>query len=125
MSLFDIKQKMAEGGQAGKPGAGEKPLSGEEKEAPDKSAFGGKKYLGRTETERWFKRPERFSATGGLKEAERGELVKELFPQNRFGQFIQKEEAERVLNKIQRGETPLPPGKKENIIKTLKQFLGK
>lgn len=126
MSLFGKKQDMAKGGETAKPETGGKPLSGEEKEtALDKSAFGGKTHLERTTTERWFKDPKRFSITGGMKETERAGLTEELFPKGRFGQFIKKEEAERVLKEVREGKTPLPPGKKENVIRTLKEFLGK
>lgn len=94
------------------------------KEAMNKGALGGKSHLTRSELRQKLRNQQLFKH--GLKEKERIELEKEIFPQQKYGHYITKQELTQAIKDLKK-EQYRNPKEKWNIekkIKTLKEALG-
>lgn len=94
------------------------------KKAIDKGAWGSKGHLTRSEFRQKLRSQALFKH--GLKEKERIELEKEIFPQQKYGNYITEQKLTQAIKDLKR-EQYKNPKEKWNIekkIKTLKEALG-
>ncbi|MBI4101446.1 MAG: hypothetical protein HY443_00585 [Candidatus Nealsonbacteria bacterium] len=101
------------------------------KEAPkDSTGFGGKSHVTRDELNRWGKRPELFSQTGGISEQDRLKFLNEEFGPE-YGPYLEKNkwEAEKIVKKLREKRFQAKTGSEQiqidKKIKVWNKFLGK
>ena len=94
------------------------------KESIGKSVFGSKGYLTRSELREKLKSHSLFKH--GLSQEQRVKLEKEVFPQEKYGSYITKQETLQAFKDLERKQSKIPKKKFEieKGKKTLKDILG-
>ena len=94
------------------------------KQAIDKGAWASKSHLTRSELRQKLRNQQLFKY--GLKEKERIELEKKIFPQQKYGNYITKQKLTQAMKDLKKEQFQNPKEKWniEKKIKTLKEALG-